>query len=178
MENNNFYLKKIELVLSITNEEENFFTIRQREVINLLKTGHSPSQISQEMERCHSYSYEVIKRCAEKIEKIRSAEDAHIHIQHAKRVLRADGVAVRQNTCTRTHKAKNRIDYTKYNNFDTELLSRMEVKVLTIKINNPEITLKDLAAVVGCAPPNMLAQTARRGKKTGWRIHRHDELQK
>lgn len=121
---------KIELLCSISGDEERSFTGHQLDLINFLKTGSSPADVAKEWECSISNVNQLIARCVDKLEAVRSRPEKK----------RGEP------------KVRNIIDYQKFADADLSILSDREKQLLQTRIEHPELSNQELADMHGILP--------------------------
>lgn len=122
--NNRELEESINLLCSTTEKEKALFTSRQLELIILLKKGLKNPDLTKEMNCSRQNISVMIKHCAKIIEKSRSAPG-------------------------QLSKKRNTVDYAKYRDRDLSALSFRQREVLEFKIKSPQMTVKEIAALIG-----------------------------
>lgn len=123
--------ENLNLLLSATNEEISMLSPCQKSVVNLLKEGHEPVEVSRMLGKSRSYSVSVMSQAVKSIKKIRSGDYSN---------------------CIRRENSKRDsylIDYQKYCDCDFSILSNTERAVLEVKLSAPGITIKDICIKLG-----------------------------
>lgn len=156
----NEYAKNIELLCSVTEKEEGYFTEHQLDLINCLKAGLTPAEIARKWERGIPNTYGNIRICAQKTESFRASPDSVHRSSHGPR--------------------KGRVDYQQFANADLSVLTKRERETLKTRIDNPDLALRQIADMLGVSygTCNVTLTTAVHKLRDGQYVPRENYLEK